>query len=512
MIGVYLFLLPPDPQSKSRIVTPRAAARIAIFGVLAVVLSRFSSSGSGLPGDLGRRVPGYGSEQPDPARCALAARGPILDGRPRAGLERAGTVVELCRRHRWPPRRGRQRLSEAPRRVREGAARAVKARANDPLTPISVKTNVHEARANYMQEHRSDFPGVKVATTHLRRYEYGALAFHTATSGRSTRRSSSDSGRAMRAVTGWQTGIERAYDTFLRGEPGVAQARFNASNELTSAPQPSQQPKAGYSVRLTMTSGCSGRSRRRSGMASSWPARTVTGRRTEAPSLPWIRATVPSSRSRRTRPRPVRLFAGRIDPRSHAALRSEPGSGAGSTRRSMVPSTAYPARSTFKPVTALAALAEGLISAEEYFQCDAGRVIDDQRFDHWNCYVDEPMTLAIALTQSCDTYFYDVGLMFYEQEKSPARRGPAGWASGARRSRRGPGATGASSRRRLAGADVRRPVDSLDERRPGASSRRTGRSPRHPAADDPLLRPRGQRWPVVDPYLVRERRAAGELP
>ena len=75
----------------------------------------------------------------------------------------------------------------------------------------------------------------------------------SATSARSTSRSSSSSARPTPAATEiGKTGIEQAYDTFLRGEPGVAEARFNASNERTSALEPSEQPKAGHAVRLTI--------------------------------------------------------------------------------------------------------------------------------------------------------------------------------------------------------------------------------------------------------------------
>ena len=40
-------------------------------------------------------------------------------------------------------------------------ARDVAARASDPLTPITVKTAVHEAQVNYLYEHRAEFPGVR---------------------------------------------------------------------------------------------------------------------------------------------------------------------------------------------------------------------------------------------------------------------------------------------------------------------------------------------------------------
>ena len=82
----------------------------------------------------------------------------------------------------------------------------------------------------------------------------------------------------------------------------------------------------------------------------------------------------------------------------------------------------YPPGSTFKPVTALAAMQEHLLQPYETIQCTptARYGLDEQLFKNWDPYVNTPMTLATALAQSCDTYFYAVGNRFYEQ-------GPEGW-------------------------------------------------------------------------------------
>ena len=83
----------------------------------------------------------------------------------------------------------------------------------------------------------------------------------------------------------------------------------------------------------------------------------------------------------------------------------------------------YPPGSTWKPVTALAAMQEHLLSPYESIQCtpEAKYGIDEHVFKNWDPYVNRPMTLTEALAQSCDTYFYAVGDRFYE-------RGPAtGW-------------------------------------------------------------------------------------
>ncbi|MBA3347703.1 MAG: hypothetical protein H0T13_04000, partial [Actinobacteria bacterium] len=76
----------------------------------------------------------------------------------------------------------------------------------------------------------------------------------------------------------------------------------------------------------------------------------------------------------------------------------------------------YAPGSTFKPVTALAAIEEGLLSPYQSIQCTpiAYYGNDRQPFKNWNPNVNEPMTLQTALAASCDTYFYEVGNAFYE--------------------------------------------------------------------------------------------------
>ena len=49
-------------------------------------------------------------------------------------------------------------------------------------------------------------------------------------------------------------------------------------------------------------------------------------------------------------------------------------------------------------------------------------VVDGQTFTNWDPYANEPMTLRTALAASCDTYFYQVALRFYNRTDSPLQR------------------------------------------------------------------------------------------
>ena len=77
----------------------------------------------------------------------------------------------------------------------------------------------------------------------------------------------------------------------------------------------------------------------------------------------------------------------------------------------------YPPGSTFKPLTAIAALEEHLINPYEFYPCTGTYVAPQDSSNHvwhnWDRFVNEGMDLPTAIAQSCDTYFYGVGDKFY---------------------------------------------------------------------------------------------------
>jgi penicillin-binding protein 2 len=81
---------------------------------------------------------------------------------------------------------------------------------------------------------------------------------------------------------------------------------------------------------------------------------------------------------------------------------------------------------------------EGLLSPFEPIDCPAefvlrkpdGTPILGGTFSNWNDVSSGSLTLAPALEQSCDTYFYDIGMRFYNQEGSPLQEWAARWGFG----------------------------------------------------------------------------------
>jgi penicillin-binding protein 2 len=84
----------------------------------------------------------------------------------------------------------------------------------------------------------------------------------------------------------------------------------------------------------------------------------------------------------------------------------------------------YPPGSTFKPLTAIAALEEHLIKPKALYPCTGTykSPYDNSHhvFHNWDPFVNQGMNLDTALAYSCDTYFYQAGDAFYGL---PADRG-----------------------------------------------------------------------------------------
>lgn len=415
--------LPPDPRVEEPYrLTPKTAIRIAVLGVLAVVLF----------GVLFFRLWALqvisGTEYLETAQDnqvrtfrIQAPRGPILDrsGRPLV-TNVADTVVQL-----WPAYVPEGRLQDVVGRLaalldvpRRELMRNAKKQLDDPLTPVIVKTSVPDAEADYLSEHFAEFPGVKLELSQRRHYELGTLAAQVlGYVGEVTEEQLEQLGPGYRGGDKiGQTGIERAYDKLLRGEPGTGQVTVDAQGNFTSTPQPKRLPKAGYAVRLTIDADLQQAAEealrygidlaRSNGNWAAYGGALVAmdPRNGEILAMASFPSYDPS------------IFAGRLDAREWAQL-NRPGSNFPLQNRAT--SGLYPPGSTFKPVTALAALQLGILDPYEQIQCTPERTIDGQKFRNWDPYVNEPMDLSVALARSCDTYFYELGLRFYRAKGSP---------------------------------------------------------------------------------------------
>jgi penicillin-binding protein 2 len=414
--------LPPDPRvAEPYRFTPQLAVRVGVLGavalaVFAVLLLRLWAL-QVLSGD--RYLVAAQQNQVRTLRVE-APRGSIVDrnGRPIV-TNVPGTAVQL--RPADMPEQGRYRMVQELAKLLQvpvsDVTKAIEARKGDPLTPITVKTAVSEERVAYLEEHRSEFPGVEVVGTYLRHYERKTLAAQTLGYVREidkaelNRKSPLDDYRAGDKIG--KAGVEAAFDTYLRGTPGTSEIRVDSLGRPQSGIKDQKLPSPGYDVRLTLdvrlqraaeralTFGIEQALEHENWYANGGAVVALDPRDGAILAL----ASNPTYRPS--------LFTGRIDPNKIEAL-ADPDANIPQINRAIA--GLYAPGSTFKPVTALAAIEEGLISPYESIQCTPFEYYgeDRQRFKNWNPNVNEPMNLPKALAASCDTYFYSIGNEFYE--------------------------------------------------------------------------------------------------
>jgi penicillin-binding protein 2 len=435
--------LPPDPHVEEPYrLTPRLALRVGLLGMIAVgVFAALFLRLWSLQILNGAQLLRAAENNQRREVRVQAARGAILD---RTGLPLVinvpGTIVQIDQASL--PKRRSVRLRELRRlaRVLKMSARDIGANLirhrNDLLTPVTIKSDVSDAQAGYLTERADDFPGVSVPVVPLRYYPHHELAAHvlgyTGEISQQQLGALAKQGYRSGDVIG-QTGIEAQYDRYLRGSPGLAIKRVDSLGRQQGSTTPLVPAHSGDAVRLTIdlklqmaaeaalrygierarNSGCQGCWYSNGGAIVAMDPRDGS-----------IRALASNPTY------PPSLYVGRVRQRALDAA----GLTGHSARSMNYPAldraidAAYPPGSTFKPVTALAAMQEHILQPYEPLACTGQYTNHGQVFKNWDPFVNEAMTLTTALARSCDTYFYQVGYRFYGM---PSERGPRlqAWAS-----------------------------------------------------------------------------------
>jgi len=435
--------LPPDPRVEEPYrLTPKLALRIGMLGMLAIaVFAALFLRLWSLQILNGEQLLRAAQNNQRREFRIPAPRGPILDRNGQVLVTNVpGTAVQI-----WlsdlPKRRGvRLREIRALARVLRVPARQIGAtlrrHRSDLLTPVKIKEGVTEAQVRYLKERAEDFRGVQIAGTYLRYYPHRELAAHvlgyvseiSPQQLKQLRTQGYEGGDTI-----GQTGVEAVYDKYLRGIPGKAQLRVDSLGRPKSPIVPKDPPHSGNALRLTLdlklqlaaeeairygierarNSACLGCWNANGGAIVALDPRDGSVR--ALASYPTYSPSVYVGRVRRRA-----LDAAGLTPRTAEAMNFP------ALDRTI--HAAYPPGSTFKPVTAIAAMQEHILQPYESLACTGSYEKNGQVFKNWDPFVNESMTLPTALAKSCDTYFYQVGYRFYGM---PPSRGPRlqAWAS-----------------------------------------------------------------------------------
>jgi penicillin-binding protein 2 len=422
--------LPPDPRVEEPYrLTPQLALRIALLGIFAVTLFCV------LFFRLWALQVISGEKYLDEARNnqvrtfrAPAQRGSILDRNGKVLVSNVpGTAVQL-----WPaaleditPERRVAVVSRVARLLGVPYRRIAKEldeRKSDQLTPITVKTGVPNVTVNFLLEHQNDFPGVQINQVSLRHYDEGGIAAqmlgYVGEISKEQLEARKKDGYGLGDRIG-QAGIEATYDPYLRGLPGVGRVYVDAMGRVKSAREYEQLPEPGDNVRLTLDADL--QKTAEDALAYGIRIAHEDGRwAADGGALVAMDPTTGEILALASNPSfDPSIYVGRVQQSDLRRLR-DPKANHPTLDRAVA--GVYPAGSTWKPVTAVAALEAGLLAPDEVIQCTGKEVVDGQTFTNWDPNANEPMTLTTALAASCDTYFYQVGLRFYERPDSPLQK------------------------------------------------------------------------------------------
>ncbi len=358
-----------------------------------------------------------------------APRGPILDRNGKVLVSNAAaTAVEL-----WPsdlPKVYKTRYDELRRLANvtkvplyEIAAKIKQRRqANDMLTPIVVRDDAPKAMVTYLYERASQFRGIVMERTYVRHYPYHALGAqvlgYVGEISPDQLRSLAKSGYRAGDEIG-QAGIESTYDSYLRGVAGDARVRVDSLGRPRTVRQLVTPTQPGHAVRLTIDLGL----QKAADRALAYGIQLARNDGQWAANGGAIVAMDPRDGSilalASSPGYEPAVYTGRVTQKALDAQGLSPTTALKKNYPSLDRALAgtYPPGSTFKPLTAIAAMQEHMLAPYANQPCTgvyyAPEDKSHQAFHNWDPNVNQPMDLPTALAYSCDTYFYGLGNDFY---------------------------------------------------------------------------------------------------
>jgi len=263
-----------------------------------------------------------------------------------------------------------------------------------PYTLIRLKQGLSFNEVAYVESRRSDFPGLIIEVDVSREYIYGNIGAHLI--GYLGRLNSSQmKDPAFRDVPAeafiGQWGAERLFDRSLRGKPGERIIEVDALGReirLLQEKPPIKGEDITLSVDINLQKAAEEAFREKSGalVAIKPDSGEILGLVSKPSFDPNLFARGVSYDEW------IAITQDRKNPMLNRALQSQ-----------------YPPGSTFKIITAIAALEEGVITTETKVDCKGGINYGRWQFGCWRKKGHGVVSLHKAIVESCDVYFYEVG-------------------------------------------------------------------------------------------------------
>jgi penicillin-binding protein 2 len=305
------------------------------------------------------------------------------------------------------------RLSKALDIPERQLRREVRDATVSPYKPVALATEVKKKKVFHIREHPEKFPGVVIERIPVRHVITGALAPHVIgyTSEISAPELKTPEWKGYRAgdIIG-KAGVERTFDKYLRGKPRIERVIVDSAGDVVKGPKLIQEEEAGADVVTTIAPRIQRvtQAALANGIASArgqYPAKTGgavvlnvhTGDVLALATYPSYDASILADGFSFKDERKL----GGKSPKDH-------------TDDALI-NHAYqaglPPGSTFKVVTASAAMNLGTYSPSTYLSCPGQFTPGDSFTEFYNWTLSDlgSMNLVEALEQSCNTFFYQLG-------------------------------------------------------------------------------------------------------
>jgi penicillin-binding protein 2 len=332
-----------------------------------------------------------------------APRGEIVDRHGQPLVENRNSLSIKLSPDKLPPRgadredlyrRLAKLLGLNPRRLERRVERELKLL---PFAKPTVKQDVDSRLAFFVLEREEEFPGVEPEREFLRKYPNGQIGAHLVGQvGEVTRDQLKDeryNGVEMGDRVG-QAGIEAEYDRFLRGRNGAARVEVDALGHLTRTLN-RERTIQGKQLRLSLDLDVQRVAQQAlAGGTGKGAFAVMNAQNGEVLALGSQPSFDPN------------IFSKPISQKKLNALRSED---LGNPLFDRAIQGGYPTGSTFKLITATAALESGHITPSTPLSDPGFLVVGDQKFENAGGVAHGVLSLIPALTVSSDVFFYQLG-------------------------------------------------------------------------------------------------------
>jgi penicillin-binding protein 2 len=272
-----------------------------------------------------------------------------------------------------------------------------------PAAPVTLRRDVGHYLVYYLQENQERFPGVEVQRVFVRAYPDDTLAAHILGNVGEISPEQLKDRRYRGLLPGdeiGQDGVEDTYDHYLRGQPGLTRIQVDALGEPTpngrlvdKAPAPGDNLKLSIDADVQAAGEAAMAER---GLPGGFITMDVhTGEILALGSFPTFEPALFTRPLTQTQvDETIRNPAGPLTDRAIAGL--------------------YPTGSTFKLITALAALESGNLEVNEAIEDPGVLVVGGQEFKNAGEAANGTVSLITAMEVSSDVFFYTLGLRMWD--------------------------------------------------------------------------------------------------